>query len=119
MLRPCPVLDNPGAISKMVHDTGAYSTEMNNPESANALLIKRLLRLKHGRLRRMSSLTVMSILQSMLKTKICIILKNRMRKESFLNLKNKGLIQLILKSNKGIKGISHSGMPLKHYFLDF
>jgi len=40
MLRPCPVLDNPGAISKMVHDTGAYSTEMNNPESANALFDK-------------------------------------------------------------------------------
>ncbi|MDE6111375.1 MAG: radical SAM protein [Eubacterium sp.] len=40
MLRPCPVLDNPGAISKMVHDTGAYSTEMNNPEDANALFDK-------------------------------------------------------------------------------
>ena len=40
MLRPCPVLDNPGAISKMVHDTGAYSTEMSNPEAANALFDK-------------------------------------------------------------------------------
>ncbi|MDE5604606.1 MAG: radical SAM protein [Eubacterium sp.] len=40
MLRPCPVLDNPGAISKMVHETGAYSTEMNNPEDANALFDK-------------------------------------------------------------------------------
>lgn len=40
MLRPCPVLDNPGAISKMVHDTGAYSTEMQNPESANVLFDK-------------------------------------------------------------------------------
>ena len=40
MLRPCPVLDNPGAISKMVHDTGAYSTEMNNPEAANELFDK-------------------------------------------------------------------------------
>lgn len=40
MLRPCPVLDNPGAISKMVAETGAYSTEMSNPESANALFDK-------------------------------------------------------------------------------
>ncbi|MCD7723856.1 MAG: radical SAM protein [Clostridiales bacterium] len=40
MLRPCPVLDNPGAISKMVHDTGAYSTEMLAPETANALFDK-------------------------------------------------------------------------------
>ncbi len=40
MLRPCPVLDNPGAISKMVHETGAYSTEMIHPESANELFDK-------------------------------------------------------------------------------
>ena len=40
MLRPCPVLDNPGAISKMVKETGAYSTEMLAPESANALFDK-------------------------------------------------------------------------------
>ena len=40
MLRPCPVLDNPGAISKMVSETGAYSTEMNNPETANELFDK-------------------------------------------------------------------------------
>ncbi len=40
MLRPCPVLDNPGAISKMVHETGAYSTEMLAPESANTLFDK-------------------------------------------------------------------------------
>ena len=40
MLRPCPVLDNPGAISKMVAETGAYSTEMQHPESANALFDK-------------------------------------------------------------------------------
>ncbi len=40
MLRPCPVLDNPGAISKMVAETGAYSTEMQNPESANELFDK-------------------------------------------------------------------------------
>ncbi|MDE6863961.1 MAG: radical SAM protein, partial [Eubacterium sp.] len=40
MLRPCPVLDNPGAISKMVAETGAYSTEMENPESANELFDK-------------------------------------------------------------------------------
>ena len=40
MLRPCPVLDNPGAISKMVNETGAYSTEMMHPESANELYDK-------------------------------------------------------------------------------
>jgi MoaA/NifB/PqqE/SkfB family radical SAM enzyme len=40
MLRPCPVLDNPGAISKMVAEAGAYSTEMQNPESANELFDK-------------------------------------------------------------------------------
>ncbi len=40
MLRPCPVLDNPGAISKMIHETNAYSTEMENPEDANALFDK-------------------------------------------------------------------------------
>lgn len=40
MLRPCPVLDNPGAISKMVAETGAYSTEMLHPESANELFDK-------------------------------------------------------------------------------
>lgn len=40
MLRPCPMLDNPGAISKMVHDTGAYSTEMLAPESANEFFDK-------------------------------------------------------------------------------
>ena len=40
MLRPCPVLDNPGAISKMVAETGAYSTEMQHPESANDLFDK-------------------------------------------------------------------------------
>lgn len=40
MLRPCPVLDNPGAISKMVNETGAYSTEMEHPESANELFDK-------------------------------------------------------------------------------
>lgn len=40
MLRPCPILDNPGAISKMVAETGAYSTEMLHPESANELFDK-------------------------------------------------------------------------------
>ena len=40
MLRPCPVLDNPGAISKMVAKTGAHSTEMVHPESANELFDK-------------------------------------------------------------------------------
>jgi hypothetical protein len=34
------MLDNPGAISKMVNETGAYSTEMLAPETANELYDK-------------------------------------------------------------------------------
>ena len=33
-------MDNPGAISKMVAKTGAHSTEMVHPESANELFDK-------------------------------------------------------------------------------
>lgn len=32
MLRPCPVLDNPGRLTQMVEDTGAHSTEVLVPE---------------------------------------------------------------------------------------
>lgn len=96
MLRPCPVLDNPGAISKMVAETGAYSTEMQHPESANELLIRPLQLQRLGKLRRMNSLTVMIISQSMLKMKICTTMKSRMKKENFLNLKRQKISKIII-----------------------
>lgn len=34
MLRPCPVLDNPGKLTKMVDETGAHSTDLQSPERA-------------------------------------------------------------------------------------
>ena len=34
MLRPCPVLDNPGALTKIVEETGAKSTDYEARESA-------------------------------------------------------------------------------------
>ncbi|MEA5039200.1 MAG: radical SAM protein [Clostridiaceae bacterium] len=34
MLRPCPVLDNPGRLTAMVEETGARSTDILAPESA-------------------------------------------------------------------------------------
>jgi len=34
MLRPCPVLDNPGRLTEMVEGSGAHSTDMVNPEEA-------------------------------------------------------------------------------------
>lgn len=34
MLRPCPVLDNPGKLTEMVESSGALSTDMVNPERA-------------------------------------------------------------------------------------
>lgn len=34
MLRPCPALDNPDALTKMVDESGARSTDMLAPESA-------------------------------------------------------------------------------------
>lgn len=40
MLRPCPVVDNPGAIKKMVHDTGAKSTDLQSPENVDDLFNK-------------------------------------------------------------------------------
>lgn len=34
MLRPCPVLDNPGRLTEIVEKSGAKSTDYQNPESA-------------------------------------------------------------------------------------
>lgn len=37
MLRPCPVLDNPGRLTEIVEKSGAKSTDYQNPESAKEL----------------------------------------------------------------------------------
>jgi hypothetical protein len=37
MLRPCPLLDNPGKLSQMVHETGAKSTDYTHPEDVDEL----------------------------------------------------------------------------------
>ena len=39
-LRPCPLLDNPAALKNMVETTGAYSTDLQNPEDVNDLTAK-------------------------------------------------------------------------------
>jgi MoaA/NifB/PqqE/SkfB family radical SAM enzyme len=39
-LRPCPLLDNPGALQKMVLQTGAQSTEFKDPEDVRDLTEK-------------------------------------------------------------------------------
>lgn len=39
-LRPCPLLDNPGALTKMVESTNAVSTDMQNPENVRDLSAK-------------------------------------------------------------------------------
>lgn len=36
-LRPCPLLDNPGALSEMVKASNAKSTDLENPEDVEAL----------------------------------------------------------------------------------
>lgn len=36
-LKPCPMLENPGRLSEMVNDSGAHSTDMISPESAEHL----------------------------------------------------------------------------------
>ena len=36
-LRPCPLLDNPGALSEMVDSSGAHSTDLQNPEDVHSL----------------------------------------------------------------------------------
>ena len=40
MLRPCPLLDNPGMLAEMVHETGAKSTDYINPEDVDELCAK-------------------------------------------------------------------------------
>lgn len=37
MLRPCPLLDNPGRLTNMVEKTGAHSTDMQMPENVRQL----------------------------------------------------------------------------------
>ena len=39
-LRPCPMLENPELLRKMVKDTGAHSTDLQSPESAYHLCDK-------------------------------------------------------------------------------
>ena len=39
-LRPCPLLDNPGALSGMVKRSGAHSTDLSCPEDVDALMEK-------------------------------------------------------------------------------
>jgi len=39
-LRPCPMLDNPEMIQKMVHASGAHSTDMLKPEAVDELVAK-------------------------------------------------------------------------------
>ena len=36
-LRPCPLLDNPQALARMVHESGAESTDVEAPEDVDAL----------------------------------------------------------------------------------
>lgn len=39
-LRPCPLLDNPGRLSDIVHKSGAQSTDMTHPEDVEELSAK-------------------------------------------------------------------------------
>ena len=40
MLRPCPLLDNPGRLAQMVKKAGAHSTDLTHPEDVDALCAK-------------------------------------------------------------------------------
>lgn len=40
MLRPCPLLDNPGRLNDMVHASGAHSTDLEDPEDVTGLCKK-------------------------------------------------------------------------------
>ena len=40
MLRPCPMLENPGKITELVHATGAHSTDLQSPETPEHLCAK-------------------------------------------------------------------------------
>ena len=39
-LRPCPLLDNPGALARIVEKSGAHSTDLEAPEDVNELTAK-------------------------------------------------------------------------------
>ncbi len=39
-LRPCPMLENPEILKKMVHETGAHSTDLESPETVEHLCAK-------------------------------------------------------------------------------
>ncbi len=40
MLRPCPLLDNQGALARMVEESGAHSTDLQKPEDVHDLTDK-------------------------------------------------------------------------------
>jgi len=40
MLRPCPLLDNPEILMEMVHNSNAYSTQLEGPETVDELCAK-------------------------------------------------------------------------------
>ena len=40
MLRACPIVDNPGAIKKIVEESGAKSTDLQSPEKVEDLIGK-------------------------------------------------------------------------------
>ncbi|MBR3034211.1 MAG: pyrroloquinoline quinone biosynthesis protein PqqE, partial [Firmicutes bacterium] len=40
LLRPCPLLDNPQMLQKMVHESGAHSTDYTAPEDVDAQCAK-------------------------------------------------------------------------------
>jgi len=40
MLRPCPMLENPQCLKKIVEESGAHSTDMQSPEDINDLYCK-------------------------------------------------------------------------------
>ena len=39
-LRPCPLLDNKNVLARMVHSSGAHSTDLSQPEDVDALCAK-------------------------------------------------------------------------------
>ena len=40
LLRPCPLLDNPEVLMEMVHNSNAYSTQLEGPETVDELCAK-------------------------------------------------------------------------------
>jgi len=40
LLRPCPLLDNQGALARMVKESGAHSTDLQSPEDVDELTAK-------------------------------------------------------------------------------